>query len=59
MKRRGTRDYGMCDVDFESNLVLTFICVVGISHFVVACSPDETSFQGIDDKSGIGDVGDW
>ncbi len=40
IQTRGTRDYGMCDVDFESNLVLTFICVVEISHYVVACSPE-------------------
>ena len=29
----------MCDVDFESNLVITLRCFDDIAHFVVACCP--------------------
>ena len=36
---RGTRDYGMFDVNFESNLVRTLRRVVVIARPVVACSP--------------------
>ncbi len=36
---RWTRDYGMCDVYFESRRVFTLICFVDIAHFVVACCP--------------------
>ena len=36
---RGTHDYGMFDVNFESNLVHTLRCVVVIAPPVVACSP--------------------
>jgi hypothetical protein len=39
MTRRGTRDYGMSDDDFESSLVLRLRCFVDIAHSVVACSP--------------------
>ena len=45
MRCRGTRDYGMFDVDFESNLVHTLRSVVVIAHSVVACSPARIASQ--------------
>ena len=33
----------MCDVDFDSNLVLTLQCFVDIAQFVVACCPGDES----------------
>ena len=41
---RGTRDYGMFDNDYESNLVLTFRCFVDIAHYVVQTSATRPIF---------------
>jgi hypothetical protein len=38
---RGTCNYEMSDIDFESSLVHTLYRIASIDHFVVACSPEQ------------------